>query len=252
MIFNIDKERRKLLKTREKCKNHYKPGISIIVCTNKIKYINNIFANYDRVSYPKKEMIIILNKNNLNLNKYRKMSKLFKDIRVIQKPENISLGQCLNCGVNIAKYNYIAKVDDDDYYGKNYLIDEINSLSYSKADVVGKASFFIYYENYKKVEIMYPDGSEKYIPRIAGSTLLGKKNIFKRVKFRDVDLAEDAGFMEDCCRIGIKIYSCNKFNYLYFKHKSLNDHTWKISAESLMKITRKVGDYSNYESIVVV
>ncbi|URZ16930.1 glycosyltransferase [Clostridium felsineum] len=252
MKFNIDREKKIIIKNRINYEKVYKPGVSIIVCTNKIKYLENIFDNYSRLSYNKKEMIIILNKMNLSINEYKKKAKLFSDVKIVKKSEKITLGECLNYGVKISKYNYILKMDDDDYYGENYILDEIISLIYSKASVVGKASFFVYYEGYNKLQLMYPEGNEKYIPNIAGSTLLIKKNVFSKVKFRNVSLAEDAMFVEDCFKNGIKIYSGNRFNYIYFKHKSTGDHTWKISAEDLMKVTKNIGSFKNYISIVTI
>ncbi|KHD38485.1 glycosyl transferase [Clostridium acetobutylicum] len=252
MKLNLEREKKILLKNRNRYRYFHKPGVSIIVCTNKIKYIENIFSNYSRINYPIKEMIIILNKMNLNISKYKKVAERFSNVRIIKKPENVTLGKCLNYGVDISKYNYIFKMDDDDYYGENYIYDEITSLIYTNSDIVGKASFFVYYEGYGRLEIMYPEGNEKYIPNVAGSTLLIKKSVFNKVRFRNISLAEDACFIEDCCKQGIKIYSCNRFNYVYFKHRSLNDHTWKISSEDLMKVTKKVGKYKNYLPIVTV
>lgn len=40
------------------------------------------------------------------------------------------------------QYNFISKIDDDDYYGDNYLTDLINVFKYTDAEVIGKLSAF--------------------------------------------------------------------------------------------------------------
>ena len=42
------------------------------------------------------------------------------NVRVYQLHEKATLGDCLNYGVIKSKYDIIAKLDDDDYYGPNY------------------------------------------------------------------------------------------------------------------------------------
>lgn len=49
---------------------HYKAnqqGISIITCTNRHNYLNNLFQNYSRQKYANKELIIIINNNKIPL-----------------------------------------------------------------------------------------------------------------------------------------------------------------------------------------
>lgn len=44
------------------------------------------------------------------------MAKKLRNIHVYRAPQHHSLGACLNHAVKKAKYSYIAKFDDDDYY----------------------------------------------------------------------------------------------------------------------------------------
>ncbi|MGO2112730.1 MAG: glycosyltransferase family protein, partial [Pseudoclavibacter sp.] len=60
------------------------------------------------------------------------------DAAVLTGDEGDSLGACLNRLVEAADGDVIAKFDDDDLYGPNYLADALNALDYSGADLVGK------------------------------------------------------------------------------------------------------------------
>lgn len=246
----MENEKRELLKIRDRYKNSLKPGVSIIVPTNKPKYMNNIFNNYRRCSYENKEMIVIINNDNINLESYINLSKVCKNVTVKQLKEEITLGQCLNYGVSLSRYNYIAKMDDDDYYGENYLLDQMNAFKYVDADIIGKAAYFVYYEKYNSLGTMYPNLSNKYTPYISGSTLLIKKKVFGKVKFRNINLAEDINFIRDCAAAKFNIYSSNKYNYAYLKHKDIGEHTWKIEATALFKISRNITSNKDFLTII--
>lgn len=251
MIFKVKDEKKSILDLRKKFKDCNKPGVSMIVSTNKIKYIKNIFTNYLRCNYANKELIIILNNNKLNIDDYNKEAEKYKNIRVYQLDEDISLGYCMNYGVEVSKYNYLAKIDDDDYYGENYILDAVNTFRYTDADVIGKASYFVYYEKYNSIGIMNANYNDKYTPYIAGSTFVIKRKVFEKVKFRDMSLSEDSYFISDCVKANINIYSGHRYNYVYIRHRELSDHTWKIETRSLYNITKKINCNNNLSIVKV-
>lgn len=238
---SIDSEKESIKLQREKYSNTDRPGISVIVPTFKVKYIYNIFENYLRLNYPLKELIIILNKNELDLDRYELFASKFKDIRVLRIDEENSLGECLNFGVSISRYDYISKMDDDDFYGSNYLTDLMNTLNSSDSKVTGKNPIFVYFEENNS---LYFFRSSKIV---AGATFLFKKDIFKNVRFRNVSIGEDYYFLNDCIRYGIKVQPSDKYNYVYIRHANLQDHTFKITSEDFLE----EGTY-NIEKIMTV
>lgn len=228
MLEQIARERVFLKQIREKCSMSSQPEVSIIVATSKLKYIDNIFSNYVRLIYPNKELIIILNKNQLNKNDYILKFTGIKNVRIFQLDQSCTLGECLNFGVQQARYNYISKMDDDDYYGPNYLTDLMNVFKYTDAHVTAKVSRFIYFEHNNILGIFSPNYENKYVyNNIAGGTITFKKEVFNTVKFKNLNCAEDRQFCLDCHSSGLKIYSADKYNYIYMRHKDLGEHTWK-------------------------
>lgn len=228
MLEQIARERVLLRQIREKCSKTSQPGVSIIIATAKFKYIDNIFSNYLKLTYPNTELIIILNKNKLTINDYSLKSIGLKNVRIFQLDENCTLGECLNFGIEQASYNYISKMDDDDYYGPNYLTDLMNVFKYTDAQVTAKVSRFIYFEHNNTLGIFSPNYENKYVyNNIAGGTLTFKKEVFNIVRFKNTNIAEDREFCLDCHSTGLKIYSADKYNYIYMRHKDLQQHTWK-------------------------
>ena len=55
----------------------------------------------------------------------------------------LTLGECLNRCVEASTGAVLTRMDGEDYYAPNYLVDLLHALTYSGADVVGKQSHYI-------------------------------------------------------------------------------------------------------------
>src|SRR5690554_6781458 len=102
-------------KRMEKNKLKTPNGVSIITCTNKPHVLNNILENFNRQDYLKKELVLVINNDDIDLKKYQDKLEKYKNVTVFKISEKNSLGKCLNFAVDKCKYNVIAKFDDDDY-----------------------------------------------------------------------------------------------------------------------------------------
>jgi glycosyltransferase involved in cell wall biosynthesis len=253
MIEQIAKERVLVKNIRRHYLTTPKPAVSIITPTAKAKYIDNIFANYRNSYYPFKELIVILNNNNLNIEDYRIKAIGLDNVRIYQLDESYTLGECVNYGIEQSKFNYISKMDDDDYYAPNFLIDLINVFNYTDAQITGKATYFVYFEDDNTLGIFSKNYENRYHYTVAGSTLLFKKEVFQKIKFRNLDVAEDNYFLSDSINAGFKIFSSDKYNYVAMRHKNLFDHTWRVShAELLDNYVEKFPDTIDFTSLATV
>ncbi|MBP1934395.1 reverse transcriptase domain-containing protein [Ammoniphilus resinae] len=226
-------------------------GVSVITCTNKSRFMKNIFTNYHKQTVNNKELIIILNNDQLNLNEWRQEARKFENVSVYQLSAKVSLGNCLNYAITKAKYNHIAKFDDDDYYAPAYLSDSLHAMQLTNADVVGKRTHFMYLPDSKRLYLRFPTRENQFVSRIQGGTILAKRKVFEKVQFRDVSLGEDNRFYEDCHANGLKIYSTNRFFYVYKRRKRNSNHTWKTNRRRLVHYSRKVGKMKDYKPHVV-
>lgn len=214
-------------------------GVSIITCTKRSYCMDTLLRNYSRQSYQNKELIIILNHNNLKMNEYIHAAKLYKDVRIYSLPHH-SLGSCLNYGVKLAKYNHIAKFDDDDYYAPGYLKDSMQILRQTNADIVGKRSHYMYLDGKKVLLHRYYNMADKYVSLVQGATLVVKRHVFSKVSFPSRNRGESVKFCADCRSKGFKIYSGNPYNFVAHRRKNSKDHTWIVSDKSLITSQVKV------------
>ena len=252
MIEEFNREKILIKKFRETLKQDSKPGVSIVACTNKPNYIDNIYINYERSNYPVKELLLIINNNKISLNEYKLKAASFKNVKIFQLDETCTLGECLNFGVEQSKYDYISKMDDDDYYGSNYLEDSMNVFKYTDAKITGKLTYFVYFDDNNTLGTMCKNWEYRYVLAVAGGTIVVNKEVFDSVKFGNISFGEDKLFLEDCHKSGFKIFSSDKYSYVLMRHKNLEDHTWKIHSEDFIKHVNIVSVIPDFTSIISV
>lgn len=195
-------------------------GVSIITSTIKPQFMDNIFENYDRQNWAEKELIVILNKDDMEIDQWNKLAQNYKNVSVHQLPEHLTLGECLNYGIEKSQYGHVAKFDDDDYYGPDYLTQAMDAFENTDAVLVGKRTAYTYFKN---EQILTMTGRSKfenqYIKKVMkGGTLVLDKSIFPEVQFPPKNLSEDVGIQRQCLEKGYQMFSTDRKNYAYVRH----------------------------------
>lgn len=238
--------------------------VSVITPTSKPMYMKNIFDNYSNQRYKNKELIVILNNNQLNLNRWRDFSKGFKNVQVFQLDETTTVGECLNFAIDQSTGEFIARFDDDDYYGMNYLTDMLTYFGFTEASIVGKTCNFIYFEAFKSLYIERIDHEDfnpgvtnynpwhAYIKTLTGATQVIKREVFDCIRYPLLESNEDRIFSRECQSKGIRQYAADPFNYTIVRHPDKNFHTWKIEDNDYFQYCLFVCETSNFKSFVTV
>ncbi|OBZ13361.1 MULTISPECIES: glycosyltransferase family 2 protein [Bacillales] len=224
-------------------------GVTIVTCTNKLPYMYNIFNNYDRQILDNKELIVILNNDQLDLADWQERSLLYPNISIYKLPEFISLGECLNFAAEHSKYDVIAKFDDDDFYSRFYLSSALKALNTTRADIIGKCTYHTYLEEDRTLALRFPNRENAYTKHVAGATLLFRKKVFHRVRFQPISLGEDVAFLRDSIHAGFKIYATNRYNYVCNRRADPLLHTWHPSKEYFLNngiFITHTDDYRRY------
>lgn len=228
----------------------HKQGVSVITCTKRQSHIRNLFNNFIRQRHLKKELVIIVNDSKIPLSSYRKLANKLRNIQIFRMPEHISLGACLNYAVRKAKYRFIAKFDDDDYYAAYYLTDSLQVFKKTKADIIGKRAHYMYLRGSKTLILRFPHDENRSVTKLPGATLFFKRDVFNRVQFPNQSVGEDDLFCLRSIRKGFKVYSAGKYNFVAIRRKNSKNHTWIISDKELIAHHRKVSNVLNYKKFV--
>lgn len=227
-----------------------KQGVSIIACTKRQSYIRNLFNNYSRQIHARKELIIIVNNNNVPLTQYLSLAKKLPNVHVYRLPERTSLGACLNYAIKKTKYNYIAKFDDDDYYAPYYLKESMQTFQRTNADVIGKKAHYMYLLGSKTFILRSPHDEHRPVTLIPGATLVFKRKVVNHVPFPNQSVGEDDLFCIRSKQKGYRVYSAGKNNFVAIRRRNSSNHTWIISDKELLSQSRKIPSVTNYKKYV--
>lgn len=167
-------------------------------------------------------------------------------VKVLELPQHLTLGECLNTLIDQASGQIISKMDDDDIYGPYYLQDQINFLKLSHADVVGKHTRMMHIKS-EDLYVKYQPGHEMQATTfVAGPTITGWAEIFKELGFARKTIGEDTDFLERCLDAGYKIYSTDSSNFIQVREGDAtgSDHTWEIDTLEILANGVLIGQMS--------
>ena len=135
-----------------------------------------------------------------------------KRVHVYYNEKNKGLVYCLNRGLTLAKGEYIARVDADDYCMRDRFNKQIKYLLDKDMDLIGGWTKLINQDGKVIGEAIYPTEDRcinKLINRqncLAHPTWLGKKKMFEDVKgYRQIDYCEDYDFLLRVIKKGHRI-----------------------------------------------
>lgn len=224
-------------------------GVSIITCSKRPTYLQNILNNYLRQDFSPKELIIIVNNNAINLEHWKRQAAPYPQVKIFRIDDKIKQGACLNYATNQATYDYVAKFDDDDYYAPAYLSNAVAALENSGAGVVGKASWFLYFEGSRTLALFAPGRENSFVEKVTGATMVIRKDIVQRIRFRNLNAGEDVQFCRDCINNNIRIYSTDRFNFVGIRRLNIGSHTWQDSEARILQDCEIIARTDDYQSI---
>ncbi len=227
-------------------------GVSVVTCTNRPHQLETIIANYLRQDYAEKELVVMLNDDAFDLEAVRARLADVPNARAFQLPEHQTLGACLNEGVRQSRLPYVAKFDDDNHYGADYLNDMTLPFIYSDATVVGKNTYYAYLEGSGQLAVRFAGREHRYTDLLQGGTLVMARKLFDELQFEDVNRGEDTQFLQACRAAGYRLYSADRFNFVLHRAASLDDHTWKISEDEFLRSCEMLGTTADYRAAVTV
>ena len=219
-----------------------KPTVSVLTPTMRPGNVAHCLENFKRQAYENRELILILNNAEFDVDAIRRDVESIPNAQVIHVEGRTTLGDCLNRGVEAASGKYIAEMDDDDYYGERYLSDNVLAASFSDAEIVGKGAYFVYLVAAEATALRETSPEHTFTSSVvAGNTVFVQTDAARDVMFSPLVRGEDTDFQRRAAWAGCRIYSTDRFSYLRVWDHKVSEHSWKISDAEFRE---KCRDYS--------
>ena len=166
------------------------------------------------------------------------------DAVVGSAPATERYGNALNLAAQLASGDLLAKMDDDDWYGRDFLGDVQLARYYSGADIVGTTAEFVYLEEIDRT-VRRTDSSECSGRFVAGGTMLFSRGFLTSVGgFRPVLRSVDLQLLEGARAAGGAIYRAHGLGYVL--RRSVGGHTWQAGTDYFLDPDRVDGQWEGF------
>lgn len=220
------------------------PEIFVVTTTNREKrYLKNIANNFLRQKYPHKKLCVIINSNYMTVKEVHDIlvEHGISDAVIDHQP-NITTGLCLNISMQLMPHTSMvwAKMDDDDIYGADYLVNKIYCMIKSNSPIVGQIHMISYIPEKKVFRLRKEGPIFKHTTWVRGATFVILKTVFDKVQFQNVKQGSDSKFLEDARSKNISIYAGNVNDFINIRHVDPTFHTWKEAYERFIEKTNAI------------
>ncbi|MHA7303924.1 glycosyltransferase family protein [Arthrobacter sp. TMN-49] len=210
------------------------PSVSALVPTIRAEQIEHVFKTLASQVGVRVQLVLLTHGFELPAEALAHLQEKhgIDDVVLLAAGREVSLGECLNRCVAAASGQVLAKMDDDDHYGPNYLSDQLFALNFSKADIVGKQAHFMHLAASDSTILRFAQKEHRFTDFVMGPTIMGHRHAFAKVPFQALRTGEDTEFLRDARAAGLVIYSADRFNFC--QNRSGSGHTWNITDAELL------------------
>jgi spore maturation protein CgeB len=118
---------------------------------------------------------------------------------------------------------YITYFSNNDYYGRNYLLDLMLCTTFTDSDFIGKGAYFYYDYKTKSINEYNTDAEYSFVPSLMSSRSIMKTEVFSNESLKDFLLKLENNYdLGQYLKYGKTMFSNDKYNYLadvYSKYK---------------------------------
>ena len=174
-----------------------------------------------------------------------------RTLEMIRFSEEEIFGNVISQASSVAQGEWITKMDDDEWYGHEHVSDLILASRYSKADMVGKSSEFVYLTEQNQTIRRDLGNSEGESLTLGGGTLLIRSSLLKETHgWRSLSRGIDVALIEDSALAGGRIWRTHPFGYLL--RRTQGQHTWEVDDSYFLKHSYRRWDGKAFDLVGVV
>ena len=154
-------------------------------------------------------------------------------VTVLSHRSQLTLGQCLNDTIAATGAEFLAKIDDDDFYGPHDIEDAVHALEYSQAEIVGKGAQFTYVEEHDTTVLRRIREEETFIGGSpTGATMVFRRALWEQIRFPHRPRQIDVLFTRSARHIGARVYANSRWEFCYVRQAA--GHTWTTPTETFL------------------
>ena len=211
-------------------------SVTAVVPTKRPEQLSNVMAFTGRQVHADLELVLVTHgfvadRSDLELLAERHGVQRYS---VVPADPTLTLGACMNLGIAAADGRYVAKMDDDNWYGPHYVSDLVRAFSWTDAQVVGKWAHYVHLLGSNATLLRFSGDEHRYVELVQGGTIMAPRSVMLELPMENLPRRVDTTFLDKVRLHGGRVYSADRFNFISMRSPSGDGHTWSISDEDLL------------------
>ena len=200
------------------------PPVSVLLATRRPERLAHALRSVAAQKYRHVELVLALHGDDFG--DVPEPPRPGLKLRVVRVGAERSLGAVLEAATAAASGDLLAKMDDDDCYGPEHLLDLVLAHAYSGAALVGKGAEFVYLAG---ADVTVRRGrwrAERYSCDIAGGGLLiSRIDLVRAGGWRALPRGVDQALAADVVAVGGAVYRTHGSGFVLVRHG--HGHAWR-------------------------
>jgi hypothetical protein len=214
------------------------PRVSVLLSTNRPAVLDHAVGSVARQRHPDVELVAVLHGEGFD--DLGPLERFPGPVRVVRAPAERTLGECLNLGLEEATGELVAKMDDDDHYGRDHLGDLALAHGYSGAALVGKRIEHVHLADRDLTVTRDQANVERFGIHVSGPTLLASRDLLHRYRFLPEPARVDSTLIERLRDDGEQVYGTHALDVVLERRGQ--GHTWDADVEQMLADAAQVTD----------
>ncbi|MFN8192835.1 MAG: glycosyltransferase [Nocardioidaceae bacterium] len=212
----------------------YSPRVSVVMATKREDLLEHALAQVARQRGADLELVFAPHGWSPDPTRVAELAGV--PTTVLPHDGDALFGDVLDGAARAAAGDVVLKMDDDDWYGPDFVADLLLARDYSGAEIVGMPAEYLYLEPLD-VTVRRTDGSENWGRFVAGGTMMLDRALLREVGgFRPVRRFVDASLLLDVLNAGGRVYRTQGLGYLF--RRTDQGHTWQADLDFFLDPAR--------------
>lgn len=222
-------------------------SVSAVVPTRRPEQLDHVLRAVGSQSHRALELVLVTHGFVVDEGDVRRQAEAagVPALVLVRADADLTLGACLNLGVDASGGDLVAKMDDDNFYGAHYLTDLVRALDYSGADVVGKWAHLVHLEGSGETLLRFGHAEHRFVEQVQGGTLLLRRGLAEQLRFEDLPRSVDTTFLAKVRAAGLTVYAADRFNFVSVRRADPTAHTWTITDDEIRARSSQVLDVAD-------
>ena len=216
--------------------NHRGGSISAVIATNRPTQLEHVVRTLASQILRPDEVIIGTHGFEASPDVKSHALELGLTPRWIEMDAEMNVGGIFGALISAASGTWIAKMDDDDFYGEEYLADSLWIAESTNADLAGKNASFAYLGSSKQTVLRFPGRELIETHLVAGPTLFIRRDTAIEMGYPDLPRSDDTRFVAKIKDRGGRIVAGSRFGFVY--SRGAQSHVWSEADKEILERSR--------------